>query len=91
MRQRERILGSLESAYREAFERARDNGLKEEMERLDFDFQREQIRLEVLLDIRELLLPVKEEAHGKPTTSLIDEGTALVEKAQALRRITRLR
>jgi len=91
MRQRERILGSLESAYRESFEHAKERGDAQEMARLDFQFQRDQVRLEILLDIRDLLTPeVPLQQAPKEGKSLIEEGTALVEKAQALRRITRL-
>ncbi len=90
MRSRERILSSLESAYRDAFDRAREQGDEEAMARLDFEFRKDQIHLEVLLDIRGFLRP-PEEPIERERSSLIDEGTALVEKAQALRRITRLR
>ena len=83
MRSRRRILDSLESVYREAFRKAEEAGDAEGMERLDFDYQREQLRMEVLLDLRELLLP-KEEASETETTSLLD-------RAEALRRIARLR
>jgi len=92
MRSRSRIVSSLESAYREAFDRARESGDREAMASLDFAFQKDQIELEVLLDIRELLAPAPpEEPVSTERKSLLDEGSALVEKAQALRRITRLR
>jgi hypothetical protein len=93
MRQRERILASLEAAYREAFDQAKARDDMQEMARLDFQFQRDQINLEVLLDIRDLVLPAEASPPPSPKEgkSLIEEGTALVEKAQALRRITRLR
>jgi len=90
MRSRSRIVSSLESAYREAFDRARESGDREAMAGLDFEFQKDQLELEVLLDIRELLIP-PEEPVALEKASLIDEGSALVEKAQALRRLTRLR
>jgi hypothetical protein len=82
MRSRRRILDSLESVYREAFQKAEEAGDREAMARLDFDYQREQLRMEVLLDLRELLLPREEE--GEPEPSLLD-------RAEALRRIARLR
>lgn len=82
MRSRRRILDSLESVYREAFRKAEEGGDADTMARLDFDYQREQLRMEVLLDVRELLLPREEETES--------EGS-LLERAEALRRIVRLR
>ena len=81
MRQRERVIQSLESAFKEAFHAAQERDDRAEMARLDLDFQRDQIHLEVLLDIRDLLsLPAQDE-----------KGTSLLEKAQVLRQLTRLR
>ena len=55
------------------------------MAQLDFEFQRDQLYLEVALDVRELLstMDTGKDAEGKTTS--------LLEKAQALRRLTRLR
>ncbi len=85
MRERQKILGNLEELYREAFGRADKNGDEESMARLDFEFQRDQLYLEVALDLRELLAAMEagKDAGGK-TQSLLD-------KAQAIRRLTRLR
>jgi hypothetical protein len=82
MRSRRRILDSLESVYRDAFRKAEEASDAEGMARLDFDYQREQLRMEVLLDLRELLLPKEEEPEGE---------TSLLDRAEALRRIARLR
>jgi hypothetical protein len=54
-RSREQILASLEALYREAYTRASDAGDREEMERLDFAFRRDQLYLESVLDVRDLL------------------------------------
>jgi hypothetical protein len=81
MRSRRRILDSLESVYRDAFAKAQADGDTRAMSELDFDYQREQLRMEVLLDIRELLIPREAEENE----------TSLLEKAEALRRIVRLR
>lgn len=87
MRKRRRILTSLEAAYREAFRRAEENGDAEEMARLDFQYQRDQIRMEVLLDIRDLLA-----TSPASTAEAKEEGQgSLLDKAEALRRLTRLR
>ena len=51
-------------------------------ERLDFEFQRDQLYLEVLLDLRDLMSSSPEDE--KSTSSLL-------EKAQQLRNLTRLR
>lgn len=85
MREREKILGNLESLYREEFQRAEDGGDQEAMARTDFDFQRDQLHLEILLDIRELLAAWETPKDAEGTT------TSLLEKAQAIRRLTKLR
>ena len=89
MRDRRRILDSLEATYREAFAAAKERGDPDGMARLDLDFQRDQLHLEVLLDIRDVLAPADDEPAKE--RSLLEEGSALMEKAGALRRIARLR
>jgi hypothetical protein len=81
MRQRERLLQSLEGVFREAYSAAQARDDKEEMARLDFEYQRDQIHLEVLLDIRELL----------GTAPADEKGSSLLEKAQAIKQLTKLR
>lgn len=85
MRDRQRILTNLEELYQEAFGRAKEDGDEGSKARLDFDFQRDQLYLEVALDLRELLAAMEsgKDAEGKTTS--------LLEKAQAIRRLTRLR
>ena len=85
MRDRQKILGNLETLYREGFQQAEEKGDLAAMVRMDFDFQRDQLYLEALLDIRELMT-VLDTGKGEPETT-----TSLLEKAQALRRLTRLR
>jgi hypothetical protein len=85
MRDRQRILDNLNNLYREAFRRAEGKGQEEAMARLDFDFQRDQLYLEVALDLRELLAAMDTGKDEEGTT------TSLLEKAQAIRRLTRLR
>ncbi len=85
MRSRRRILASLESVYRGAYARAEEADDQERMERLDFDFQRDQIQLEVLLDLRDALTASEEKEEKE---------SSLLEKAQALgklRNLTKLR
>ncbi len=83
MRSRERVLQSLEKVYRGAFSAAEQAGDAGAMERLDLEYQREQLHLEVLLDIRELLLPEEPDAA--------DKTQSLLEKAQKIRKLTKLR
>ena len=85
MRDRRRILQNLENLYGEAFREAEGSQDRERMRRLDFDFQRDQLYLEAILDVRELLVP--------PAPAEPDGGgaTSILEKAQKLRNLTRLR
>lgn len=85
MRDGQKIVGNLEGLYREGFQRAEKEGDRAAMARLDHDFQRDQLYMEVLLDIREFLADL-----GSPGG---EEGgtTSLLEKAQAIRRLTKLR
>jgi hypothetical protein len=52
-RARDRIMDNLETMYREAFERARTTGDVSQQATLDFAYRREQLYLEILLDIRD--------------------------------------
>ena len=80
MRSRDRVLQSLEKIYRGAFTAAEGAEDTETMARLDIGYQRDQLELELLLDIRELLMPEEK-----------DKTTSLLEKAQQLRQLTKLR
>lgn len=77
-RPRNRIFANLEAVYREAYNRAKTAGDKHRMMDLDAAFQREQLLLEVLLDIRDAL-------HGAGATK------SALEKVQAIRRLTNLK
>jgi hypothetical protein len=81
MRSRSRVLQSLEGVYREAFESAQERQDTAEMARLDLEYQRDQLQLEVLLDLRDLFSVSEPE----------EKGPSLLERAQALRRLTKLR
>ncbi len=80
-RSRERILANLESIYRDAYGRASTANDKERMADLDASFQREQLVLEVLLDIRDTLLALGEAPSSK----------SALQKIEALRKLTKLR
>ena len=81
MRDRQRIVNNLENLYRDELDRGAGTG-GASGERLDFEFQRDQLYLEVLLDLRDLMSGAPEDE--KSTASLL-------EKAQQLRNLTRLR
>ena len=80
-RSRQKILTNLEDIYREAYDRAKKLEDAGRMMDLDASYQREQLLLEVLMDIRDAIHTVGDEP---------DEKTAL-EKLQALRKLTKLR
>jgi hypothetical protein len=61
-RPRARILANLETVYREAYNRAKEAGDTSRMLDLDAAYQREQLLLEVLMDIRDALRPPAESA-----------------------------
>jgi hypothetical protein len=79
MRSRDRIVANLESIYREAYERAKESDDKNRMMDLDASFQREQLILEVLLDVRDALASIGE----KPASE------SALEKINTLRKIAR--
>lgn len=83
MRSRDRVFQSLENVYREAFTAAEKAGDTVTMARLDLEYQSEQLHLEVLLDVRDLLTPSQVEGVAEKATSFL-------EKAQQLRRLTKL-
>ncbi len=87
-RPRDRVLGNLESIYREAYERAKAASDQVRMADLDAAYQREQLLLEVLLDIRDALasLPASGES-GSGKTAGADPIAAL----ETIHRITKLR
>ena len=82
-RPRERILENLESVYREAYDRARTAGDERRMADLDAAFQREQLLLEVLLDIRDEL--------GSRAAAPATPGPDPIAALDTIRRITKLR
>ena len=82
MRNRRRISTNLESLYRSEFQEADSTDDTARMSKLDFDFQRDQLMFEILLDIRDALSSADPES---------DDSETLLDKAVKLRRITKLR
>ncbi len=82
MRPRDHILGNLESIYRESFDRAKTAENGDRMADLDCAYVRDQLTLEILLDIRDLfsVAPAANKTGG-----------SALEKLEALRRLTKLR
>jgi len=78
-RPRDRILANLEGIYREAYDRAEKAGDKQRMLDLDAAYQREQLLLEVLMDIRDAV-QVSGRAPGAATA---------LENLAALRRLAK--
>ena len=81
-RPRDRILTNLETVYREAFDRAKAAGDERRMADLDAAYQREQLLLEVLLDIRDAL------ARPAPRKGAAAEAAAAID---TVRKIAKLR
>ena len=82
MRSRERILENLESIYREGYDRANTEGQQARMADLENAYMRDQLMLEILLDIRDLFSV----APAAPST-----GSSALEKLEAIRRLARFR
>lgn len=80
MRSRDRILTNLEQIYRESYEQAQGAGSATRMSDLDNSYMRDQLMLEVLLDIRDLFAV----SPAAPATS----GQSALEKLAALRKLT---
>jgi hypothetical protein len=80
MRPRDRVLANLEEIYRVAYTRAAKGGDEGRQEDLDNAFVRDQLMLEVLLDIRDLFSV----APGAPKP-----GTSALETLEKLRRLAR--
>ena len=76
-RPRTRILDNLDTVYREAYDKAREQQDAGRMAELDASYQREQLLLEVLLDIRDGLYAVGE----------APDSTSALEKIGQLRKL----
>ncbi len=84
MRARSKIVSSLEGVYAEAFKTAEEAGDQDRMDALDFGFQRDQVMLEVMLDVRDEL------AGGRGDESGREREPSLLDKARAVRKFTKL-
>lgn len=80
-RPRARVLANLETVYREAYHRAKEAGDKARMLDLDAAYQREQLLLEVLLDIRDALQGLRGGGGA----------TGAVEKLAAIQKLTKFK
>jgi hypothetical protein len=80
-RPRDRILGNLETIYREAYDRSKAANDERRMIDLDASYQREQLLLEVLLDIRDAL--------ATPPTN--QPGVDPLAAIETIRRVAKLR
>ncbi len=82
MRTRGKIVGTLEQVYREAYRRAEEANDHARKDALDFGFQRDQVMLEAILDLRDALTAASATDEARSETSLLD-------KAMAIRKFTR--
>ena len=83
-RPRQQILDNLDAVYREAYDRAKELKDERRMADLDAAYQREQLLLEVLLDIRDGVSAPKQ----KPPPETSSNPIAALD---TIRRITKLR
>lgn len=74
MRPRDAILGNLESIYQSSFDAAKKATQPRRMEELDNGYQRDQLMMEVLLDVRDLLA---RQPAAPPGQSVLDQLEAL--------------
>ncbi len=81
-RSRDRILTNLESIYREAYDRARAAKDEHRMADLDAAFQREQLLLEVLLDIRDAVSarPAEVSASGPEAITALQTVSKIIKR-----------
>jgi hypothetical protein len=80
MRSRDKILNNLDQIYRESFEQAKSAGEATRMTDLENSYMRDQLMLEILLDIRDLfaVAPAAKE-----------QGKSALERLDALRKLAR--
>lgn len=70
MRPRDTILGDLESIYKASYEAARQADQPKRMEELDNAYQRDQLMMEIFLDVRDLLA---RQPAAPPGQSVLDQ------------------
>jgi hypothetical protein len=83
MRPRDRILANLESIYRESYDRAKAAGETAQMIDLESAYMRDQLMLEILLDVRDLFAAAP---SGAPAAA---PETSPLERLDQLRRLVR--
>lgn len=79
MRSRDQILANLETIYRESYDRAKSSDDPNRMADLDCAYVRDQLTMEILLDVRDLFA----------VAPAAKQGATALEKLEALRRLTR--
>ena len=79
MRSRDRILANLEAIYRESYDRAKAADEAARMIDLEAAYMRDQLMLEILLDIRDLFA-VAPAASGGSALERLDQLRRLVRK-----------
>jgi len=74
MRPRDTILTDLEAIYRVSYDAAKESQLARRMEELDSAYQRDQLMMEILLDVRDLLA---RQPAAPPGQTVLDQLDAL--------------
>lgn len=70
MRPRDTILGDLEAIYKTSYEAAKQAEQPKRMEELDNSYQRDQLMMEIFLDVRDLLA---RQPAAPPGQSVLDQ------------------
>ena len=79
MRPRDAVLGDLETIYQASFDAAKKAEQPRRAEELDNAYQRDQLMMEILMDIRDLLA-------RQPASP---QGQGVIDQLEALRRIAK--
>ena len=80
MRPRDRILANLESIYRESYDRAKAAGETARMIDLESAYMRDQLMLEILLDVRDLFATAPSAAPETSPLERLDQLRRLVRR-----------
>ena len=80
MRPRDTILGDLEAIYKTSYEAAKQAEQPKRMEELDNSYQRDQLMMEIFLDVRDLLARQPAAPPGQSVLDQLDDFRRLAKR-----------